>query len=69
MERNSHDPSQQNERMREVASIFAAGILRLHTRAALTPATSTLAVSENLSNSAPNGLEVLPETRLSVHPG
>ena len=55
-----------DERLSEVASIFAAGILRLHARAALScdnPA------AENSKNPAPRGLELSDETVLSVHCG
>jgi hypothetical protein len=52
-------------RLREIARILAAGILRLRNRAALP-------VPENpgkQAESSPNGLEVIGETRLSVHTG
>ncbi|MDY0169234.1 MAG: hypothetical protein RBS80_22010 [Thermoguttaceae bacterium] len=55
-----------HERLSEVAGIFAAGILRLHARAALP--TSNLG-SEESRNSAPTGLELSDETVLSVHCG
>lgn len=50
-----------SERRFEHAPMFAAGILRLNTRAAL-PSTST-------PESPPTGLEVSLESRLSVHRG
>jgi hypothetical protein len=54
-----------DERRRAVARILAAGVLRLRERAAL----AAPAAPKILSESGPNCLEVLPETRLSVHPG
>jgi hypothetical protein len=55
-----------DERLSEVASIFATGILRLHARAALSCDHPALRESQN---SAPPGLEVSGETVLSVHCG
>ena len=56
------DPSSltPDERFAEVAGILAAGILRLHTRAAL---------PENTAESGSPGLEVPDEAVLSVHSG
>jgi hypothetical protein len=54
----TNDPS--DERLREIAAILAAGILRLHARAALpTP--------EKPETPPQNCLEVRAETVLSVH--
>lgn len=50
-----------DDRRREVAAILATAILRLRNRAALPPAKPP--------DSSPAGLEVSPETRLSVHRG
>ena len=58
--RLSHD-----DRLREMASILAAGVLRLRQRAAL-PAENDLEKPVRLS---PDGLEVPAETRLSVRVG
>ena len=55
-----------HERLREVATIFAAGILRLHSRAAL-PSEHPDPV--NPSESAQDCLAVSAKTVLSVHPG
>ena len=54
------------ERFSEVACIFAAGILRLHARAALSCDNPP---PEKSQNSAPRGLELSGETVLSVHCG
>jgi hypothetical protein len=54
-----------DERMEEVASLLATGILRLRRRSAL-PAASDLKI---LPESLPDGLEVPVETRLSVRAG
>jgi hypothetical protein len=58
-----------DERLREVARILAAGVLRLHARAALPPAPAQLPGTQILLESSPNCLEVPSETRLSVHTG
>jgi hypothetical protein len=58
-----------DERFTEVASILAAGILRLHTRAALSEDTTNHSAPENLAESASPGLEVSDETVLSVPNG
>ena len=55
-----------DERLSEVASIFAAGILRLHARAALSCDNPP---PEKSQNSAPPGLELSDETVLSVNRG
>lgn len=54
-----------DERLRELASILADGVLRLHARAALASDHS----NDNLPNSSPERLEVLAETGLSVQLG
>ena len=54
------DPSSltPDERFSEVARILAAGVLRLHARAALSAETAEDSASENSRNSAGQGLEV-----------
>jgi hypothetical protein len=56
-------------RLREVARILAAGILRLHSRAALVVAADDLAVSQKPAQNSRDCLEVSPATVLSVHTG
>lgn len=65
------DPSSltPDERVAEVANILATGIVRLHTRAALSPDATGHSAVENPANSASPGLEVPDETVLSVHNG
>ena len=58
-----------DERLAEIAGIFAAGILRLQTRAALSGEPAKDSAEENLAKSASPGLEVPDETVLSVHNG
>ncbi len=58
-----------DERLAEVAGILAAGILRLHTRTALSPDATAPSTSENPTKSATPSLEVPDETVLSVHNG
>lgn len=55
-----------DERLSEVAGIFAAGVLRLHARAALS---GDNLGPEKSPNSGAAGLEVSEETVLSVHCG
>lgn len=55
-----------DQRRTEVASILAAGILRLHTRAALPADDPALGIA---AESSRPGLEVPGETVLSVHNG
>lgn len=64
------DPSSltPDQRRAAVANILAAGILRLHTRAALSEA-SELSGPENPEDSATPSLEVSAQTVLSVHNG
>lgn len=65
------DPSSltPDDRRSEVAGILAAGILRLHTRAALPDRPTDLSATEKPVKSAAPGLEVLDETVLSVYSG
>ena len=57
------------DRLREIAGILAAGILRLRCRAALRSESASSADQKKLPDSSPNCLELSPETRLSVHRG
>jgi hypothetical protein len=64
---NEHvDPRESGLRLREVAEIFAAAVVRLRLRAALRDAD---AGSQRPPESVSNGLEVPSETVLSVHTG
>ena len=58
-----------DERLAEIAGIFAAGILRLRTRAALSDDAAHHSAPKNLAKSATPSLEVPDETVLSVHNG
>ena len=58
-----------DERRSEVASILAAGVLRLSARAALPGDAPELPISENPAESDSSCLEVSHETVLSVHNG
>jgi hypothetical protein len=58
-----------DERLAEVASILAAGILRLHARAAMPDDAEPRLAPENPAESGSSGLEVPGETVLSVHNG
>jgi hypothetical protein len=58
-----------DERLREIAGLLAASLLRLRCRAALPPQPGTSPGAENLPNSSLNCLELPGETRLSVHAG
>jgi len=64
---NCADPTRlsPDERFREVATILAAGISRLHQNSAL----SAENAEKNQAESSPDGLEVPAETRLSVRVG
>ena len=66
--RSVDDPSvlTPDERFSEVASILAAGVLRLHARAALSVSN---AGREKSLDSGPAGLDVPEKTVLSVHCG
>jgi hypothetical protein len=57
------------ERIHELAGILAAGILRLHERAALPTRDANAAPPEDLEVTADPWLEVPGRTRLSVHVG
>jgi hypothetical protein len=57
-----------DQRRRELAGIFATGVLRLHQHRARSGQAS-LAVPGNSSKSAATRLEVPDETVLSVHTG
>lgn len=57
------------DRLREVAGLLAAGVLRLRSRAALPFESASSDELKNLPKSSPNCLELSPETRLSGHHG
>lgn len=64
------DPSPTpDERFDELASILAAGVLRLHQRAALPTRDADVALPEEVEGTADPWLEVPAGTRLSVHVG
>jgi hypothetical protein len=64
------DPSPTaDERFHELAGILAAGILRLHERAALPARDAGAALPKDLKGPADPWLEVPTGTRLSVHVG
>jgi hypothetical protein len=56
------------KRFRELARLLATGLLRLRPAGAV-PAVGGHPAPKNLPEKSPNGLEVCPETRLSVHTG
>ncbi|WDI40472.1 hypothetical protein [Bremerella sp. P1] len=58
-----------DERRAAIAKILAAGILRLHTRAALPSASASSSDVKNTENPGSPRLEVPGETVLSVHNG
>ena len=58
-----------DERRAAIAKILAAGILRLHTRAALPSASASTSDAKNTENPGAPRLEVPNETVLSVHNG
>jgi hypothetical protein len=58
-----------DERLREVAAILAAGILRLRARTALPADPDEHPGPENPRETGQDCLEVRPETVLSVHAG
>ena len=58
-----------DQRLAEVASILAAGLLRLHTRAALSDNATDSSNAEKPAESGSPGLEVSDKTVLSVHNG
>ena len=57
------------DRLREIAGLLAAGILRLRCRAALRSEQAISPGPENLPESSLNCLELSDETRLSGHTG
>jgi hypothetical protein len=58
-----------DERRAAIAKILAAGILRLHTRAALPYARASSSEAKNNENPGSPRFEVPDETVLSVHNG
>lgn len=58
-----------DERLREVAAIFAAGLLRLRARSALPTNPGQDSAPKNVPESGPDCLELPDETVLSVHTG
>ena len=58
-----------DERLRELAGILAAGILRLRSRSALPADPGERPGPENSPDSGQDSLEVAPKTVLSVHTG
>jgi hypothetical protein len=58
-----------DERLRTVAAILAAGVLRLHRRAALSAEALARSAPEKLSESGQDCLAVPAETVLSDHSG
>ena len=58
-----------DQRFCEIARLLAAGVLRLHARAALPPDPGELSSPKNRANSSQDCLEVSCETVLSVHTG
>jgi hypothetical protein len=58
-----------HERLREVAAILAAGLLRLRARSALPTDPDQVHGPKNLPESGQDCLEVPAETGLSVHTG
>ncbi len=62
-------PLSPDQRCAEVAKLLAAGVLRLHTPAALPANSAPRPARENPAKSAAPGLEVPDETVLSVHNG
>jgi hypothetical protein len=65
----SCDLTTDTDRLREIADLLAAGVLRLRCRAALSSQQASTPAPENLPENSLNGLELSRETRLSVHPG
>jgi hypothetical protein len=58
-----------DDRLREIAKLLAAGILRLRCRAALPSQPASTLDPKNLPENSLNDLEFSGDTRLSVHPG
>ena len=67
--RETCDPTTDDDRLREIAELLAAGILRLRCRAALSSESTSSSGQKNLPKSSLNGLELSPESRLSGHRG
>jgi hypothetical protein len=69
--RPSFDPASAtpDERRLELASIFAAGLIRLPKLTSRPDRADPDLGAENLPNSLPNCLELAPDSRLSVHSG
>jgi hypothetical protein len=67
--RDRSAPTTTNQRIQEVATILARGLLRLHTRAALAAASDPQFAAKNPRKSAQDCLEVPRTTVLSGHPG
>jgi len=65
------DPSQltAEERLREIAVVFAAALRRLRDRIALPDQAETHPGPKNLPITSPEGLELPPETSVTVHGG
>ena len=61
---NTMHPSPE-QLLSDVAAILATGILRLRQRAALPSGTA----AKNEEKNSPDGLDLSPDTRLSVHCG
>jgi hypothetical protein len=61
--------SDDDDRLREIACLLAAGILRLRCRAALRSGPAISPGPENLQKNSPNELELSREARLSGHTG
>jgi hypothetical protein len=72
MKRNINEeviPMSPEERRIAIAGILAAGVLRLHARAALGAALNTGSGAEIPEDFSRNGLELGGDSRLSVHTG
>jgi hypothetical protein len=66
--RDRSAPTTANQRVQEVASILARGLLRLHTRDALASSVDPHLTAENPPKSSQDCLEVPGTTVLSGHP-
>ena len=66
---NGFDAANEPDRLGEIARILAAGILRLHGRAALSVDLPGQLSHENLPEKSQDSLELVAETVLSVHSG
>jgi hypothetical protein len=67
--RETCDRTTDADRLREIAGLLAAGILRLRCRAALRSESAITPAPENPPGNSLNGLELSDETRLSGHTG